>query len=101
MKFPQYRKYKNGRSYFKIENELNFVELKLHGESVEFYTIEAKILPDRNYIHDMLYNYEMNWKKIDKDEFEAFRAKYSDGWNFAHPSIQLNLDHDLTNLYFI
>ena len=72
MEFPQYRRYKNGQSYFKISSESAFVEYKLMGEKLDKYEIEAKILPDRNYIHDLLYNYEEHWEKLDESSFNTF-----------------------------
>jgi len=78
MEFPQYRKYKNGYSYFKIESEWAFIELKLNGGKLESYKIEAKILPDRNYINDMLYQYDQYWDKIEVGDYEAFLVKHSD-----------------------
>ena len=72
MKFPQYRKYKNGQSYFKVTSESTFIEYKLMGHKIDEYSIEAKILPDRNYIHDLLYNYQEHWDKIDESNFIAF-----------------------------
>lgn len=76
MEFPQYRKYKNGLSYFKITSKEYFEEYKLVGNKLEYYQIKAKILPDRNYIQDMLLNYESFWEKIGKQEFSAFIERY-------------------------
>lgn len=72
MKFPQYRKYKNGFSYFKIESTSHFTEYKTLGSKIEVYHFEAKILPDRNFISDMLVDYEMHWDLIEQDEFDKF-----------------------------
>ena len=36
-----------------------------------YYEIEAKILPDRNFISDLIYNYEEHWVKITALEFES------------------------------
>lgn len=77
MKFPQFRKYKNGQSYFKIDSESSFTEYKLLGKAVEKYSFEAKILPDRNYINDMLHEPEPYWEKLDEKRFNAFIARYN------------------------
>ena len=77
MEFPQYRRYKNGKSYFKINSEEHFEEYKLLGNSLEQYEFVAKILPDRNYISDMLNEYEMHWDKINEDEFKAFVSQHA------------------------
>lgn len=72
MEFPQYRRYKNAQSYFKITSESSFIEYKLLGKKLEMYAIEAKILPDRNYIQDLLYNYDDHWEKLDEQSFNDF-----------------------------
>lgn len=72
MKFPQYRKYKNGLSYFKIINTSQFTEYKTLGSKLDEFNFEAKILPDRNYISDMLTNYETHWDFIEEAEFDKF-----------------------------
>jgi hypothetical protein len=72
MDFPEYRRYKNKQSYFKILSEEEFVEYKLIGKRMESHRFKAKILPDRNYINDMLYNYEPYWEVISEIEFQEF-----------------------------
>lgn len=72
MDFPQYRRYKNKQSYFKILSEEEFVEYKLSGKRLESHHFKVKILPDRNYINDMLYNYEPYWEVINESEFQDF-----------------------------
>ena len=72
MKFPQYRKYKNDLSFFKIESPDVFTEWKSLGIHWEKNHFKAEILPDRNYIADMLFNYEPYWDKITEKEFEEF-----------------------------
>lgn len=72
MKFPQYRRYKNGMSYFKILNDSEFVEYKKEGNSIVRYALKATILPDRNLIADMLHNPEPYWDVIEESEFLRF-----------------------------
>jgi len=74
MNFPQYRRYLNGMSYFKILNQEEFMEYKLTANQLEEFHFKAKILPDRNYIADMLNDYEQHWENIDEATFEAFIA---------------------------
>lgn len=69
MGFPQYRKYKNNASFFIIHDESRFTEYKLENHQFKAYHFEAKILPDRNYIQDMLNDYELYWEKIEAEEF--------------------------------
>jgi hypothetical protein len=65
MQFPQYRKYRNGKSFFKIESENEFTELKYENGRWQQYQIKATILPDRNYISDMLFHFEDHWEEIE------------------------------------
>jgi hypothetical protein len=55
MKFPLYRKYINDKSYFKIESETAFTELKhLFGKQWEVNHFEAKNYFDRLYITQLI-----------------------------------------------
>lgn len=75
MQFPLYRKYNNNRSYFKIVDNNHFVELKLTGNLVEKHLFEAKILPDRNFIQDMISLHDGHWEAIDEEEYEAIEKR--------------------------
>lgn len=77
MNFPEYRRYKNGHSYFKIISNQEFYEFKKLVNRLEKFHIKAEILPDRNYIQDMLSDYEMHWEKIEEKDFIAFVEAYS------------------------
>lgn len=69
MNFPQYRKYLNGKSYFKIISLQQAEELKISSTFYEMHTIEAKILPDRNFIMDLLQNFATFAITIDEKEY--------------------------------
>ena len=71
IKFPQYRKYKNGKSYFKISSQLEFEEIQLIGEKKIVTKHNAKILPDHNFIHDLLLNYADFTEEISEEEYLA------------------------------
>lgn len=71
MKFPQFRKYKNNLSYFKITDNNTFIEYKVEGNKVNKYKVLAKILPDRNFISDMLIASDY-WDIISENDFELF-----------------------------
>ncbi len=73
--FPQYRKYKNNLSYFKIISPTQFEEIKIHGKQKTLHKFEAKILPDRNYINDMLHDYQEFWEKISANEYEQIKKE--------------------------
>lgn len=67
--FPQYRKYKNGKSFFKIISPTEWEEIQIIGSQKTNHHFEVKILPDRNFINDMLFDYENNWIKIEENEY--------------------------------
>jgi hypothetical protein len=73
--FPQYRMYKNGKSYFKISSASEFEEIQVIGSRYFFHAFTAKILPDRNLIHDMLNDYGTNWVQITDSEFQAAKSR--------------------------
>ena len=72
MHFPQFRKYKNNLSYFKIESNERFIEWKRMTNKWEKIEIEATILPDRVFIADMLEANSLYWDNITETEFNSF-----------------------------
>jgi hypothetical protein len=73
--YPQYRKYPHGRTFFKIISSSEFEELQFLGGECTVHHFVAKILPDRNYIYDLTFDFEKHWKVIDEAEYEAARRK--------------------------
>ncbi|HSH64727.1 MAG TPA: hypothetical protein VLB84_02790 [Bacteroidia bacterium] len=71
--YPQYRKYKNNKVYFKIISAVEWEELHLTKNSLTLHTFHAKILPDRNYIDDMTFHYHEHWDIIHSDEYESLK----------------------------
>lgn len=67
--YPQYRKYKNNKSYFKIIAKDEFEEIQVLGTKHRSHHFKAKILPDRNFISDMLFDYDNHWDVIKEDEY--------------------------------
>ena len=76
MNYPQYRKYKNNKSYFKISSSEMFEEILVSGTKHTLHEFTAKILPDRNFISDMLHNYSENWEAITEAEYNAIKATH-------------------------
>lgn len=72
MDFPQYRKYPNNKSYFKVLSAEAFEEIQILGKHRFTTRFEAKIHPDRVMIQDMLAA-EGNWVVIDESEYEAIK----------------------------
>ena len=71
--YPQYRKYPNGKTYFKIISPTEWEEIQVVGSKYILHQFKVKILPDRNYIHDLTFDYEKNWVAIEYDEYEIYR----------------------------
>ena len=73
--YPQYRKYQHERTYFKIISKDKWEEIQLLGNSCSLHQFKAAILPDRNYIYDLTFDYEKNWLKIEENEYEEIKKK--------------------------
>jgi hypothetical protein len=73
--YPQYRKYGNGKSFFKVLSLTEFEEIQVSGDQLRLFEFEAKILPDRNYIQDLLFDYEAHWELCSAEEYETLKKK--------------------------
>ncbi len=71
--YPLYRKYANNSSYFKVVSPEKFEEIQVLGNKKSIHIIEAKILPDRNYINDLTYNYKNHWVICLEKEYEELK----------------------------
>ena len=56
MEFPTYRKYKNNKHFFKIISMDEFEELSFIGKKLIVTLHQVTILPDRNFMSDLLYD---------------------------------------------
>lgn len=72
MNFPQYRRYKNRKSYFKIISNQEFFEYRLNINKIEKTYKKVSILPDRILLNDMLYNYEPYWEVANVEDLRTF-----------------------------
>lgn len=52
--FPQYRRLKNGKAFYRIVNNLHFTEVQLIGEKRIKHEVKAKQYPEKLRIIDML-----------------------------------------------
>jgi hypothetical protein len=75
MKFPLYRKYKNNKSFFKIINAQSFEEIQLIGNKRIIKTIEAKLFPEKNFIRDLIYNFQEMAVEIKGEEYERMKLE--------------------------
>jgi hypothetical protein len=69
--YPQYRKYLNNKAYFKIISDKEWEEKQLMGSKVIINRFKVNIMPDRNYLYDMTFDYQNNWMKIDQTEYDS------------------------------
>jgi len=69
MDFPQYRKYKNIETYFKIISEKEFEEISSLGNKYVKHSIVAKQYPEMLRITEMLHCEEGIWEIIEANEY--------------------------------
>lgn len=70
MEFPQYRKYKNNKHFFKITSYSEFEEIHFIGTKTLVTKHHAKILPDRNLIQDLLHDVGKTCEMSSEDEYK-------------------------------
>ena len=75
--YPQYRKYSHDRTYFKIISANEWEELHISKVQVRIHSFTANILPDRNFIHDLTFEYQKNWVVIEEEEYEKIKRKFT------------------------
>lgn len=69
--FPVYRKYKNGLSVFRINSADSFDEVRSMGARYLHSHHEVKTLPERNFLYDLVINYEAYAESVSAEVFEA------------------------------
>ncbi|MFZ6050882.1 hypothetical protein [Halocola ammonii] len=72
IQFPQFRKLSNDKSWFRVDSATSMTEIQIIGSSYVVHELEAKILPERNLISDVLEMEGDRWKKVNSSEFEKF-----------------------------
>lgn len=70
--FPIYRKYSDHKRFFKITNYEHFVELSIMGNYYQLSDFRAQILPDRNFIRDMIDNEGGYWNTSSAEEYDQW-----------------------------
>lgn len=70
-----YRKYKNGRNYFKIINARRFEELQLIGDKPHLRAVQATQLPEHNFIRDLVLDFSAMAEEITAEEYEMVRKR--------------------------
>ena len=72
MKFPLYRKYSNGKSYFRVNSESHFTEVMFVGKRKEVYEFKAKIFPDVMLLKDMIAMENGAYEESSEAEFMTY-----------------------------
>ena len=75
--YPLYRKYINNKSFFKVTAPEKFEEIQVLGSKTTLHFFNTKILPDRNYIYDLTFNYKKNWIDCTEEEYESLKESAS------------------------
>ena len=73
--FPVFRKYSGNFSFFKITSTDTFIELKTMGDTVTQHHFKAKILPDFQFITDMINLHNNHWIESSELEFNQISKK--------------------------
>lgn len=73
IQFPQYRRYLNGKNYFRIDSLESFEEIRSMGSKWLVEKHLVRILPDRNLVNDLLNNYEGMAEEISPEEYTIIR----------------------------
>lgn len=70
MQFPVFRKYKNNKHFFKIISNDEFEELSFIGKKIIITLHKATILPDRNFISDLLHDIGNTAELATEEEYQ-------------------------------
>ncbi len=73
--YPQYRKYPHERTFFKIISPDEWEEIQVMGSKYSIHQFKVSLFSDRNYLHDLTFDYEKNWVEIKEDEYEKVKEK--------------------------
>ena len=68
--FPQYRKYKELNTWYKISGINEFSEIKQVGEGYLMVKVEAQIYPEKLRVQDMLNCHEGRWEELSEEEWQ-------------------------------
>lgn len=73
IQFPQYRRYKNGLSYFKILSVDEFEEIRIVGSKSMVSHVVANQYPEKVFINDLLYKYADFAEGISEKDYLAMK----------------------------
>ncbi len=70
--YPQFRKLINEKSYYRIDSSTDLTEIQRVGEKYIVHRLQAKILPEKLLISDLLACETADYIRITADEFLTF-----------------------------
>lgn len=70
MQFPIFRKYKNNKHFFKIISVNEFEELSFIGKKLIITKHKVSILPDRNFISDLIHDVGNTCEISSEEEYQ-------------------------------
>lgn len=73
MEFPQYRKLKNNKHFYKIISETEFEEIIIIGKKRLSFFKKAEIFPDMVLVRDMLRLSSVDYQASTKEEYDHVR----------------------------
>lgn len=73
--YPQFRKNTPGTSFYQITSPTHVVELQRIGSMLLMHDIEARILPERTLIHDLLHCSDGHYLIIDEEDWKKTLAE--------------------------
>ena len=68
--FPQYRKYRHHRTFFKITGPAHFLQLDIVGNRYDLHEVFALQYPEKQRIQDMLHGTDDHWEISSQEEYE-------------------------------
>ncbi len=81
IEFPLFRKYSNNKSYFKVLDRQRFEEITTLGSHYWVHHFEAKILPDRYLVLDIIARAGGRWEAISETEYDEFKLRCQKEYN--------------------
>ncbi|MFN3405059.1 MAG: hypothetical protein ACK40G_13240 [Cytophagaceae bacterium] len=74
--FPEFRRSKDNKTYYKITSMTHFEEIKIIGSSAVIFQTNAKQLPEQNYIRDLITSPSPHFDPITEEEYNKIKKLY-------------------------
>lgn len=77
-RFPVFLKSQNQKSYYRISSKEILEEIQIIGSKFIIHKVQARTLPERNLIFDLLENEGARWIAIQEEEYSKCRQNCLD-----------------------